>query len=163
MLPSFVSFQINFTSSCATVISLSLCVLVTWGSVWPKIQGVLKKAHRGRHPPAIKTHTHRHTPAHACTHTKKHSHRNTMEKWKDKSKGMTACFSPNAPNQGLSDVALKVTLHCDGDRSDACQNIVNNFHYDDIKTALIYKNNVSMSGQRRTKTGNSHTHAHTCT
>lgn len=79
VLLSFVSFQINFTTSCAAVIFLSLFVLVTWGSVWPKIQGILKKAHRGRHPPAIKTHMH------ARTHTqrtklKTQSHRITLEK-----------------------------------------------------------------------------------
>lgn len=82
VLLSFVGFQINFTTSCAAVIFLSLFVLVTWGSVWPKIQGILKKAHRGRHPPAIKTHTH------ARTHKepKTQSHRITLEKWKTNQK-----------------------------------------------------------------------------
>lgn len=55
MSPAFVGLQINFTTSCATVIFFS-SVVVTWGSVWAKIQGVLKKAHRG-------------TPCHHNRHT----------------------------------------------------------------------------------------------
>lgn len=109
VLLSFVSFQINFTTSCAAVIFLSLFVLVTWGSVWPKIQGILKKAHRGRHPPAIKTHMHARTHAQRTKNTESQNYTGEV---KDKSKGRTACFSPNAPNHGPSSVLLKVMLYC---------------------------------------------------
>lgn len=44
-------------------------MLVTWGSVWAKMQGVLKKAHRG-------TLCHQNTQAHTRNH--KHSHRNRV-------------------------------------------------------------------------------------
>lgn len=80
--PAFVGLQINFTTSCATAIFF-FRLLVTWGSVWAKIQGVLKEAHR-RTPCHRNTHTGGNARAHTHTHWKPQTNTATELEWRSK-------------------------------------------------------------------------------
>lgn len=127
MSPVFVGLQINFTTSCATVIFF-VCVRVC---LEPGVQsGQRYRVYSRKHaeePPAIKTRRH----THARTHTPKnhkHSHRSEVETQKTNQRRDGQIVSPqNAPDRALFPMKLKVVLHYNRKRFDACQNIIKNF------------------------------------